>query len=303
MTIFANKVYYVNGFFTFQISNMNGIKETIVTKAKLCLRELTSVEKENNTSETLIIFFSWLGASSNALNKYFEIYHSLGHDILHVPGTVTNFAWPPTSVSLAREVLDYVCKDLTRYRFIMIHSTSIGSYNYTSCLMEVIKQPRKYWNFSLRLVGNVFDSITYGSYDHMRIGVSYGLTKNNLVRILLQQFIAGYFVVTKSITVDFYELGVKVFRDNQANVPSIFFYSRDDPLCDHNLIDVMVDKWRKKMTVPVLSVSWDTSVHACHLFKHKGDYMSNHIKFMTIVDEFREQKDRKFKRFSKKSRL
>jgi hypothetical protein len=65
----------------------------------------------------------------------------------------------------------------------------------------------------------------------------------------------------------------------------------------------MVDKWRKTMTVPVLSVSWDTSIHAGHLFKHRDDYMSNHTKFMTIVDEFREQKDQKFRQFSKKSRL
>lgn len=283
---------------------MHNLKVTTVTTASLQLREYPKLPPPNDTAkETLVIFFSWLGASEKAISKYFELYHSLGYDILHVPGNVKHFAWPPTSVSLARTVLDYVCTELSHYRFLLIHSTSIGSYNYTSCLMEMNRNPVKYWNFNLRLVGNVFDSITYGSYERMRIGVSYGLTKSSFIRVLLQQLFALYFIVTKSTTVDFYKEGMKTFNENQAEVPSIFFYCKNDPLCDHSLIDDMVSDWRMRMSPPVLSVCWDSSVHAGHLFKQKDEYLTYHKSFMEAVRNFQTEKRTKTQKFHNKAKL
>lgn len=265
------------------------IHQKTVTREGLQIRQIDRLQEENGRSDdtTLVIFFSWLGATGKSLDNYFKLYHSLGYDILHVPGEVRHFAWPPTSVNLATVLLEYVCSEMTKYRYILVHSVSIGSYNYTSCVMEIWKHPQKYWNFFSRLVGNVFDSITFGSYDNMKTGVAYGLTKNDHVRILVQQCLSLYFALSKSVTVDFYEEGLKAFRDHPVRVPSIFYYCKNDPMCDHELIDIMVALWREKLNISVIGVCWETSFHSGHLYKHTQEYLENHRQFLQNVERYK----------------
>ena len=266
---------------------MDILKKT-VTSEGLEMREVSRSWRGNNINQpTLVIFFSWLGASEKSLCNYFELYHSLGYDILHVPGNMKHFAWPPTSVNLATVVLNYICTEMSHYRYILVHSMSIGSFNYTSCIMEVMKHPQKYWNFTLRLVGNVFDSITYGSYDRMKTGVSYGLTQNYLVRILIQQFLTLYFIITKRKTVNFYENGMTAFKERPFRVPNIFYYCKDDPMCDHELIAVLIEHWRTKLNMSVIDVCWDSSIHSGHLYKHRLEYLERHRDFLQNVHRYK----------------
>ena len=112
-----------------------------------------------------------------ALQKYFSLYHNIGYDILFIPGLLKHFAWPPKSMELAGHVIKYTSESLTEYDHFLVHSTSIGAYNYTSCLMLANEHPEKQTAFFSKLIGIIFDSITFGSTERMRVGVSVGMSE------------------------------------------------------------------------------------------------------------------------------
>ncbi|KAK3096625.1 hypothetical protein FSP39_001854 [Pinctada imbricata] len=258
-----------------------GITETTIRPYGFQLRVINS---GNIKSKTLVIFFGWLYAPVKALEMYFSLYHMKGYDVLFIPGLLKHFAWPPYSMELAKHFLDYISNHSCDYEHYFIHGTSIGAYNYTSCLMLAGEEPNKFSDFFTKLRGIVFDSITCGSEQRMITGVSHGLTKNRFIRWLIPNTLSLYFALFPETTVKFFANGVQYFQEHPAKVPSLFYYSKNDPMCDAELLDELISKWNKNMPFPVMHKCWARSPHAGHFIKYKDEYLSYHDQFMKMCE-------------------
>lgn len=242
--------------------------------------------KHAKTKLTLVLFFGWLYAKQGALEKYFNLYHEKGFDILFVPGHLKHFCWPSFSFTLADAVLKYICQQTSSYNAILVHAMSIGAYNYTSCLITAQEKPKLYGNYIKKVQGVIFDSLTIGSVERMRFGVGTGISKNKIVRSLVPGLLSLYFFLTRSKTVDLFEEMVEKFKSRPAKVPSLFFYSRDDPMCDANAVDDLVKSWKNSGNFPVLNQCWEQSIHAGHLLQHKDIYLKAIDNFLKIFESF-----------------
>lgn len=193
----------------------------------------------SNNGAKLVLLFGWLNASRRALQRYVDLYNGSGYDVLFIPGHTIQFAWPPLSMKLAWQVLATV-SELGHYEHLLCHAISIGAYNYTSCLMLLQDNPTLFHSFRSRLSGVIFDSLTVGFTERMISGVRHGLSQSPVVQSLIPRLLSVYLCVTYTYALNFYEKGVHVFQDSPLQVPTLFLYSRDDPLCDADLVDAII---------------------------------------------------------------
>lgn len=248
-------------------------------------RIIRQPDVSSSKSAKLVLFFGWLNASPRAVQRYVDLYHNAGYDFMYIPGHVTHFVWPANSVKLARRLLDHV-DTLAEYNAFLVHAISIGAYNYTSCLMLLQDSQDRYRSFRGRIQGVIFDSLTIGSTERMKTGVKHGLSQNPVLQFLIPRLLSLYFFLTYRHTLKFFETGVKVFSEFPLRIPTLFVYSRNDPMCDAENVDVIIRKWREDFKITHVSfVCWTKSKHAMHIKEHNNEYLEAFSDFMKCVED------------------
>lgn len=82
----------------------------------------------------------------------------------------------------------------------------------------------------------------------------------------------SFFKLTKKKTTDVYDQMVNHFWGSVVKVPTLVFFSENDPMCDASYVTKEITKWKEK-ELDVTSISWKKSIHAAHLKEHPQDYM------------------------------
>ncbi|XP_067666577.1 transmembrane protein 53-A-like [Haliotis asinina] len=227
----------------------------------------------NKTEKPLVLLFDWLYAKPNQLRKYSTLYHNIGLDVLTVKGRLLHFLWPPMGYRLAEEIFNYLFVKRQRKDKLFIHAFSIGAFNYTICLTLADRHPELYGMFRDHVIGQVFDSIVIGSYDNMTEGIV-TLLPNIAFKKAVFPLVDMYYRATSKNTKDEYDRLVALFKNNPIQVPTIFFYSENDPMCHAPTMEEMLKNWRENMPeFEVETKSWTVSQHTAHLRHHPEEYL------------------------------
>lgn len=223
----------------------------------------------------LVLMFQWLYAKPQSVQKYCDLYHDIGLDVLTVRGKLSHFLWPPVGVQLSCEIFKYLEENRPPDEKILIHAFSVGAYNYTIALEAADKDTADSGHFRNRIIGQIFDSIVIGSYENMSRGITEVLPNNKAFKQVVLQTLNVYYTVTHATTKDTYERLVRHFKEAPIPVPTLVFYSENDPMCDLAAMEQMLSNW-KSVNPPfeVTKVSWLNSKHAAHLPEHREMYFS-----------------------------
>ncbi|KAK3602353.1 hypothetical protein CHS0354_013347 [Potamilus streckersoni] len=263
--------------------NLHSVAATKISK-HLTLRKLPEDlgSKEDNA---LVLIFDWLYAKPAAIEKYCKLYHDIGLDVLTVRGQLKHFLWPPFGVKLSEEIFNYLLTDRCNKKY-FVHAFSVGAYNYTICLKQSYENSEKYGWFHKRVIGQIYDSIVMGTYEHMSTGIATAVlpgtptTKRAILSVL-----NAYYDMTRKTTRDQYDALYTFVREHPTVVPTLLLYSLDDPMCDKEMINSMLAMWRKRLPEEYLDVHfWEKSVHAAHLKFHKAEYLQAWKNLMTKVN-------------------
>ena len=246
-------------------------------------------DKKLNTQDNnpLVMFFPWLGSTPGAIDKYCELYHQKGWDVLIVNATAKHFLWPPNAKVIVKDVLDYVMsKEVQDERTdFFVHSMSIGAFIYTVLFIDLQEQPDKYREVRNKLRGQIFDSIVIGGLKHMGKGVAASITSNPIGDISIRGLMSVYLSLTRKYTVDYYDYSVKFFHEKPITVPTLIYYSIDDEFSDPNAMENLIGTWRAEY--PKMDVTykcWSRSVHTGHLRLHEHEYVSELTHFLTKLE-------------------
>lgn len=243
-----------------------------------------SLNKAGNSP--LVLFFPWLGATRSSVDKYCELYHSRGWDVLLVNATAKHFLWPSNAKTVVSDVLDYVTSKavLDERTDFLVHSMSIGAFIYTVLFIELQEQPGNYQEFRNKLRGQIFDSIVIGGIKRMGKGVASSITKNPLGNLSIRALVATYLAVTKKYTVDYYDYSVKFFHDKPLTIPTLIYYSLDDPNSDPYAMENLIGTWRADYPkMSLIYKCWAKSVHTAHLRQHREEYLAELTHFLTKI--------------------
>ena len=230
----------------------------------------------------LVLFYTWLGASSKAVERYCQLYKDRGCDVLRVEGDVSHFLLPSRGKALAKEVMSHLEKDLSsnQDRELLVHACSIGAFNYTILTMELQNSPDLFEMVSSNVKGQVFDSIVVGSFARMAYGVASMITNNAVANTIIKSTVLAYFALTKPFTLEFYNKCIEAFQDNPIDSPVLFFYSSDDPLADPEAMAKMLSRIKSQKMKIVLEKHWEKSTHAGHLRRHREEYVDTLYGFL-----------------------
>ena len=236
-------------------------------------------EPQATGSKSMVLFFPWLYASKKAIDKYCDLYFQRDMDVMLVNVELMHFMWPNSGKSASKEILAYLTKpeSLNDVDNILVHSMSIGSYFYTVMMMEMAKHPERYSDFSNKIRGQIFDSLTIGGLDQMMRGIS-NVSQNKLVQNCMNITLSSYFSLTKRQTVDFYDQAVYHFKHHPIVAPSLFFSCLNDPMSSPDSLQDVIDIWKSNdpsrgFPMDVTEKCWPKSAHAGHLHKHPEEYM------------------------------
>ncbi|ESO98660.1 hypothetical protein LOTGIDRAFT_201542 [Lottia gigantea] len=256
----------------------SSIKTTDISK-HFKLREIS----RSVPGKPLVILFDWLYAKPSAVDKYCNLYHDRGLDVLTVRGKVSQFLWPPKSFLLTEDLLKYLLETRPFQKYV-IHAFSIGAYNYDVCMYLANQNKEKYGEFSSRIQGQILDSITIGTYEQMSRGVSSILPSNPIIRKSTMKIVDTYYKLTSKKTLKQYDILVQFFKNDPIRVPTLFFYAKNDPMCHVESIEEMIEKWREMDELEVFSRHWDESVHCAHLKYHQDEYLQELDDFLKTIN-------------------
>ncbi|XP_076101402.1 uncharacterized protein LOC143071154 [Mytilus galloprovincialis] len=246
----------------------------------LTLREVDQGSFTQNSAKfipkhkPLVIVFEWLYANQNALNKYCELYHDIGLDVLTVRGKLVHFLWPPRGEIFARTLLNYLLNERPRDEQIFIHAFSVGAYNYTICETLALESYTQFGSFRDKVIGQVFDSIVIGTYENMSTGIAAALHDSGVLTKPIIAIMDAYYKTTNKKTKEVYDKLVQNFKEDPVVVPTLMYFSHNDPMCHVPTMTEMVSDWNNKFPQFDVTVkSWEESIHAAHLKFHKEEYL------------------------------
>lgn len=85
----------------------------------------------------------------------------------------------------------------------------------------------------------------------------------------------AYYRATHKTTKATYDKLVSHFKEDPISVPTLFYYSLNDPMCDSATMEAMIARWQsEKPDFEVKSVVWPQSRHAAHFREHKQEYLT-----------------------------
>ncbi|GFO14680.1 Williams-Beuren syndrome chromosomal region 27 protein-like [Plakobranchus ocellatus] len=244
---------------------------------------------------------TWLNAKDRHILRYSQLYTKQGLDVLVVKSELKDFLWPPNSMTFAEQLYEVLENQTNSYDHFFCHTMSLGSYNWNTLRM-FLKQKGSPENVSGKFRGQIFDSVTAGAgkggvleespvegqtqvhaLDRMVKGMISAKKRSPMMKLAIKSFSKAYFAATKSKTVRVYEESLKFFREEPLKAPTLFFASRDDPMCDAAVLEKLVEIWKKEHGFPVSIKVWEESAHAQHYIYHTEEYERLHGELLKTI--------------------
>ena len=249
----------------------------------------TLADDPSNNKETLVLIFGFYGATQKAIAKYCDIYLAMGLNVLYIPSRLVQFALPSHAIKLGHNLIGYLDNEASCYGSYIAHTLSMGSFNFVVFNFDVLSaQPEKYKHIKDKIKAVVYDSIAYGSVEHMREGIGKGMVRNRLLQRLIPAMMALYFFIMHNYTVKLFERWLDLCRTKPLEVPTLFFFCENDPMSDYKHIQEMISDFRKMGTFLVLEKCWFKSRHSLHLMIHTSEYMEYLNRLLSSVPELSE---------------
>lgn len=243
------------------------------TPAKVKISEHIELWKmqSSNQSFPLVLMFTWLKSPMSVVQKYANLYHHRGMDVLVVRGTAKHFLRPSYSFQLGYE-LEKCLNEIPSYQKYLVHCFSIGTYNYT--LAQMTSRSGVPCFPSEKVIGQIYDSIAFGSIEHMVSGLAISITNRKILQRIIKTLVLLYIHLTSKYTRDIYDNCVEFFKQKLLPVPSLFFYCENDPVCNLKFMKESLALQREKHGDKIWEKSWPISAHVGHLRLHQDDYVA-----------------------------
>lgn len=200
--------------------------------------------------------------------------------MLFVSSYVRHLLWPRSSIRLGEDLMEYLNQEASEYSHFIIHAISMGAYNFSVFTFEVLsKCSEKYGHIKLKIKAIVYDSIGFsiGSSDSMINGVlnlmGLHMFSNPYLQRLFSRLMAAYFYFMHNCISLRFEYWAHMLQTKPLEVPTLFFYSKNDPVTNFKDIHELVTGYRRIGSFPVLYKCWFESRHAAHLMVNTTDYL------------------------------
>ena len=223
----------------------------------------------------------WLGAKPRQLKVFIDYYNKRGFDVVSFAVGPKHVLFPKTALSHMQKVIDVASapegpsKPSER---IVFHHFSVGGYLFGR-MLEVLQQNKsKYPHFEGLIKAQIFDSPPDIAGVPAGLAASMGI-KNAVAAKLIELVVRTYLAVTASTSGIEHSKASESFHNNYLVAPSLWFYSKADPVANYRDCEIVIGKWLKRGTA-VETCVWEDSKHIQHAKKDPVRYFDTLEDFM-----------------------
>jgi len=246
-------------------------------------------ESENasgGSAPKLAVICGWMGAQPKQLKAYTKFYSDRGYDVLSYAVGPQHVLQPHTAMQLMQQVVRISIHGSEPGRVpskVVTHCFSVGGY-LTGQMLRLLNQPEH--SADLKKFHSVVKAQVYDSPPDFRsiakgIGASVGM--GSMVAGIVESAVKFYLKISATTTGVEHLASSAHFHDNHLPAPSLWMYSKTDPVALEEDIHTVMGKWRKKGYV-VEEVVWKDSPHIQHgrmdpdrYFTSLGNFLTAHV--------------------------
>lgn len=209
-------------------------------------------------SRPLIVVAAWMGATQKQLKPYLKFYHEKNFSTLSFAVGPHHVLFPNKAMSQMEQVVQNVSEN---NRDVTFHHFSVGGFLYGQ-LLQVLKSDKfKGENLERKIRGQIFDSPP----DFMNIskGIARSMGMGGVVEALVERIARTYLALTYNTSGVLHRQSSAAFHGNKVSAPSLWFYSKADPVADWRDCVTVVEKWRSRGT-EVEECVWEDTPHIQH---------------------------------------
>ncbi|OWF50534.1 transmembrane protein 53-B-like [Mizuhopecten yessoensis] len=216
----------------------------------------------------LMLLFGWMLAKRKHMQKYEEYYLKRGYNVLTVTGYPMDILKPARAQGIASKILSHIDERSREVgkQPILLHGFSVGGYLIGEFHVKLNTEDTIARDL---LIAQVFDSPV--DFDGIPEGFSKVLTKNPALRFLIRNSLHLYMAVFRT-NVSKYLKASEAFKVNKYNVPSLFLYSKADPVGNPVTIESVITDFYQRQ-IPVRSKCWHDSPHVSHFHYYPKEYV------------------------------
>ncbi|KAA0197118.1 hypothetical protein HAZT_HAZT010075 [Hyalella azteca] len=240
--------------------------------------------KQYKDARPLVLLYPWLMAHDKHVAKYTRLYTDLGIDVLRVNITPLDLLRPvPRAQVAAREVLEYLLAN-TCWHKLLIHGLSVGAYGFMEVMTKMEAHEDRYLSIRPRFIGQVWDSPC--DLPGLKEGVSRSITNNRILQIKIMDALDWFLEFRYEAATRHYVKTQDMFHKNYCRAPSLFLYSRADPV-SVPYINTNLANWWHKYGFEVFAKVFNESGHVGHFPKYKLEYTSHVHAFLHHIGMLR----------------
>ncbi|KAL7645699.1 UNVERIFIED_CONTAM: hypothetical protein RMT77_002576 [Armadillidium vulgare] len=235
---------------------------------------------ENDPNRPLILLYSWTQAKDKHVNKYAEFYLDRDFDVLKISTTAMDLLRPIKGAQVtAGNVLDFIHQNPHFYPMV-VHGISVGAYVFTESMIKVKENMGIYGPVLKRFVGQIWDSPA--DVPQLPIGVSKAFTDNKRIQKSMQKYLVWFMNLNYKTATRYYIKANETMKENITRTPSLFIFSKTDPVSDESVNMPFVQKY-ESMGLEAYAKCFEDSPHVAHYRNHKSEYEETVTAFLEKI--------------------
>ena len=236
---------------------------------------------KDNKEKKLAIICGWMGAKPKQLKTYTNYYHDKGFDTLAFAVGPQHVLKPASALVLMEDVIKQSLE--LKPASIVHHHFSVGGYLFGQ-MLRVLGRPENATlkaSFEPLIKAQVFDSPP--DMRGIAAGVGASMGANVLIAKPVEWAISAYLAAVKNTAGVEHAAASNSFHGNHVPAPSIWFYSKADPVCNFNDCETVIGKWKARGT-EVEEIVWEDTPHIQHGRVDPGRYFGSLSAFLIKHD-------------------
>jgi Eukaryotic protein of unknown function (DUF829) len=228
----------------------------------------------------IVVVAGWMGAKERQLKPYLEFYNERGFDTLSFAVGPHHVLFPSRAMKTMEAVLKHIKEASGKdggVQAVVFHHFSVGGFLFGQMLRLLEKEKETYAHTQSTFKAQVFDSPP--DYSGIAKGVSRSMGINGTVEKAIEAVLTLFLKLTESTSGVEHKAASAAFHGNSIKVPSLWFYSKKDPVADWRDCEIVWQKWRARGT-DVETVVWEETPHIQHARYDPERYYGTLDKFL-----------------------
>ncbi len=203
------------------------------------------------TTRPLAVVVGWMGAKPKQMKPYIEYYNSQGIDTLSFACGPGHVLFPKKAMEHMQNVVQVALKKAISIgdannephsRDIIFHCFSMGGFLYGQTLRSMVENPDKCGNIKPLIKAQIFDSPP--DYHSIADGIAKSIGLSGLAEKFTAAAMRGFLAVTSSTSGVEHRASSAAFRANMIAAPSLWYFSRADPVSRWEDCESVINGWK-----------------------------------------------------------